>query len=52
MAKRKNHTNHNQNRKDHRGGIKKPKMPDFSEFPGLHPETLRKIREARKNAKK
>ncbi|CAH0552072.1 unnamed protein product [Brassicogethes aeneus] len=25
MAKSKNHTNHNQNRKDHRNGIKKPK---------------------------
>ncbi|XP_025423299.1 60S ribosomal protein L29 [Sipha flava] len=25
MAKSKNHTNHNQNRKDHRNGIKRPK---------------------------
>ncbi|XP_008195394.1 large ribosomal subunit protein eL29 [Tribolium castaneum] len=26
MAKSKNHTNHNQNRKAHRNGIKKPKQ--------------------------
>ena len=26
MAKSKNHTNHNQNRKAHRNGIKKPKF--------------------------
>ncbi|CCI73929.1 ECU04_1005 [Encephalitozoon cuniculi GB-M1] len=48
MAKRKNHTNHNQNRKDHRGGIKKPKMPKFSEFLGLHPATLARLEEAGK----
>ncbi|XP_019870881.1 60S ribosomal protein L29 [Aethina tumida] len=33
MAKSKNHTNHNQNRKDHRNGIKKPKRR-------LHESTL------------
>lgn len=48
MAKRKNHTNHNQNRKDHRNGIKKPRMPKFSEFLGLHPSTLIRISEAEK----
>ncbi|AHL28922.1 ribosomal protein L29 [Encephalitozoon hellem] len=46
MAKRKNHTNHNQNRKDHRNGIKKARMPQFSEFLGLHPATLMRIEEA------
>ncbi|AHL30091.1 ribosomal L29e-like protein [Encephalitozoon intestinalis ATCC 50506] len=48
MAKRKNHTNHNQNRKDHRNGIKKPRMPNFSEFLGLHPATLMRMEEATK----
>lgn len=47
MAKRKNHTNHNQNRKDHRNGIKRPRMPDFSKFLGLHPLTLMRIAEAK-----
>ncbi|XP_041978522.1 LOW QUALITY PROTEIN: 60S ribosomal protein L29-1 [Aricia agestis] len=36
MAKSKNHTNHNQNRKAHRNGIKKPRK--FR--PTLHTSTL------------
>lgn len=51
MAKRKNHTNHNQNRKDHRNGIKKPRMPDFSTFLGLHPVTLQRIKESKRLGK-
>ncbi len=46
MSKKKNHTNHNQNRKDHRNGIKKARMPRFCEFEGLHPSTVERMEEA------
>jgi hypothetical protein len=35
MAKSKNHTNHNQNRKDHRNGIKRPKSERFPSLSGV-----------------
>ncbi|CDU19898.1 hypothetical protein YYC_00707 [Plasmodium yoelii 17X] len=38
MAKSKNHTNHNQNRKAHRNGIKKPKSHKFMSRKGLDPK--------------
>lgn len=45
MAKRKNHTNHNQNRKAHRNGIRKPKMPELWNMPGIHPRRNQEIAE-------
>ncbi|CAD2100606.1 60S ribosomal protein L29, putative [Plasmodium vinckei] len=41
MAKSKNHTNHNQNRKAHRNGIKKPKSHKFMSRKGLDPKFFR-----------
>ncbi|SBS86498.1 60S ribosomal protein L29, putative [Plasmodium ovale wallikeri] len=38
MAKSKNHTNHNQNRKAHKNGIKKPKVHKFMSRKGLDPK--------------
>ncbi|CRG94800.1 60S ribosomal protein L29, putative [Plasmodium relictum] len=38
MAKSKNHTNHNQNRKAHKNGIKKPKKFKFMSRKGLDPK--------------
>ena len=35
MAKSKNHTNHNQNRKAHRNGIKKPKKNRYNSTKGV-----------------
>ena len=35
MAKSKNHTAHNQNRKDHRGGIKKPHKHKYTSRKGV-----------------
>nr|CAG8644209.1 9434_t:CDS:2 [Entrophospora candida] len=35
MAKSKNHTNHNQNRKAHRNGIKKPKTYRYPSLKGV-----------------
>lgn len=36
MAKKKNHTNHNQNRKNHRNGIKRVKFNKKPDFTGLN----------------
>ena len=44
MAKSKNHTNHNQNKKAHRNGIKKPKS---NKYPSLKGVSLRGRREKR-----
>ncbi|VWU51400.1 60S ribosomal protein L29, putative [Hepatocystis sp. ex Piliocolobus tephrosceles] len=41
MAKSKNHTNHNQNRKAHKNGIKKPKVHKFMSRKGLDPSFFR-----------
>nr|CAY61899.1 60S ribosomal protein L29 [Tityus discrepans] len=52
MAKTKNHTNHNQNRKDHRNGIKKPPRFRKPSMKGVDPKFLRNLRFARKHNKK
>jgi large subunit ribosomal protein L29e len=49
MAKSKNHTNHNQNRKDHRNGIKKPKKFRYESKRGVCQKFLRNQRFALKN---
>ncbi|XP_034830979.1 60S ribosomal protein L29-like [Maniola jurtina] len=41
MAKSKNHTNHNQNRKAHRNGIKKPTKTRHESTLGMDPKFLR-----------
>lgn len=37
----KNHTNHNQNKKAHRNGIKKPKRQRYHSTKGMDPKFLR-----------
>ncbi|XP_046661329.1 60S ribosomal protein L29-1 [Homalodisca vitripennis] len=49
MAKSKNHTNHNQNRKAHRNGIKKPKRFRHESTLGVDPKFLRNLRFAKKH---
>ncbi|CAN0039836.1 large ribosomal subunit protein eL29 [Lampetra fluviatilis] len=49
MAKSKNHTNHNQSRKWHRNGIKKPKTNRFESFKGVDPKFMRNLRFAKKH---
>ncbi|CAF2043820.1 unnamed protein product [Rotaria magnacalcarata] len=44
MAKSKNHTNHNQNRKDHRNGIKRPKSQRFPSLSGVDPKYVRNLK--------
>ena len=46
MAKSKNHTNHNQNSKAHRNGIKKPKRERYLSLKGVDPKFLRNRRRA------
>ncbi|GIL74889.1 hypothetical protein Vretifemale_4763 [Volvox reticuliferus] len=41
MAKSKNHTAHNQNRKAHRNGIKKPQKHKYNSRKGMDPKFLR-----------
>nr|ABM55571.1 ribosomal protein L29e-like protein [Maconellicoccus hirsutus] len=48
MAKSKNHTNHNQNRKDHRNGIKKPKRYRYESKLGVCQKFLKNQRFALK----
>ncbi|KAI5177937.1 large subunit ribosomal protein L29e [Pancytospora epiphaga] len=43
MAKRTHHTNNNQNRKDHRNGIKRPKKHKLVDTPGINDKRLRNI---------
>lgn len=50
MAKSKNHTNHNQNRKAHRNGIKKPKHERYSSLRGVDQKFLRNQRFAKRFA--
>lgn len=50
MAKSKNHTNHNQNRKAHRNGIAKPKRQRYASLKGVDPKYLRNRRRAIKAA--
>lgn len=49
MAKHKNHTAHNQTRKNHRNGIKRPKKQRYSSLLGVDPKFLRNARYAKKN---
>ncbi|KAK3932550.1 60S ribosomal protein L29 [Frankliniella fusca] len=49
MAKSKNHTNHNQNRKAHRNGIKKPKNNRHESTLGVDAKFLRNQRFAKKH---
>jgi len=44
MAKSKNHTNHNQNRKDHRNGIKRPQSQRFPSLSGVDPKYVRNLK--------
>ncbi|KAJ1830229.1 60S ribosomal protein L29 [Coemansia sp. RSA 2706] len=48
MAKSKNHTNHNQNKKAHRNGIKKPKSHRYPSLKGVDPKFLRNQRFAKR----
>lgn len=44
MAKSKNHTNHNQNKKNHRNGIKKPKLHRYISTRGVSlPESVHHV---------
>ncbi len=51
-AKSKNHTAHNQTRKNHRNGIKKPKSQRYMSLRGVDPKFLRNARYALKGTKK
>ncbi|KAJ2797838.1 60S ribosomal protein L29 [Coemansia guatemalensis] len=48
MAKSKNHTNHNQNKKAHRNGIKKPQTHRHPSLKGVDPKFLRNQRFAKR----
>ncbi|CEF61182.1 60S ribosomal protein L29 [Strongyloides ratti] len=48
MAKSKNHTSHNQNRKDHRNGIKKPLKQRYISMKGVDPKYLKNLRYTQK----
>nr|ABW90402.1 putative ribosomal protein L29 [Barentsia elongata] len=52
MAKSKNHTSHNQSRKAHRNGIKRPKRQRFPSLKGVDPKFLRNLKFAKKHNKK
>ncbi|PSN50486.1 60S ribosomal protein L29-2 [Blattella germanica] len=49
MAKSKNHSNHNQNRKAHRNGIKKPNKYRHESNRGLNEKFLRNQRFSKKH---
>jgi len=51
MAKSKNHTAHNQTRKAHRNGIKKPKRQRYISLQGVNPKFLRNARRAIKGTR-
>ncbi|XP_008048360.1 60S ribosomal protein L29-like [Carlito syrichta] len=52
MAKSKNHTTHNQSRKWHRNGIKKPQSQRCESLKGVDPKFLRNMCFAKKHNKK
>ncbi|XP_055470136.1 60S ribosomal protein L29-like [Psammomys obesus] len=52
MAKSKNHTTHNQSRKWHRNGIKKPWSQRYKSLKGVDPKFLRNMSFAKKHNKK
>jgi large subunit ribosomal protein L29e len=49
MAKSKNHTNHNQNKKAHKNGIKKPARQRYSSLTGMDPKYRRNMKFAKKH---
>ncbi|KAG8239443.1 hypothetical protein J437_LFUL017436 [Ladona fulva] len=49
MAKSKNHTNHNQNKKAHRNGIKRPTRYRHESTRGVDPKFLKNLRFAKKH---
>ncbi|KAK2187555.1 hypothetical protein NP493_162g06024 [Ridgeia piscesae] len=51
MAKSKNHTAHNQNRKQHRNSIKRPRACRYPSMRGVDPKYLRNTRFAKKHNK-
>ncbi|CAL1536589.1 unnamed protein product [Lymnaea stagnalis] len=52
MAKSKNHTNHNQNKKHHRNGIHRPKSNRYPSMKGVDPKFLKNLKFSRKHNKK
>ncbi|CAO0792219.1 unnamed protein product [Mucor circinelloides] len=52
MAKSKNHTNHNQIKKAHRNGLKKPVAHKYGSQKGLDAKFLRNQRFAKKGTQK
>ncbi|XP_059541307.1 large ribosomal subunit protein eL29-like [Myotis daubentonii] len=52
MAKSKNHTTHNQSRKWHRNGIKKPRSQRYESLKGVDPKFRRNMHFAKKHKKK
>nr|ACV20958.1 large subunit ribosomal protein 29 [Acrostichus sp. RS5083] len=52
MAKSKNHTSHNQNRKDHRNGIHKPAKQRYMSMKGVDAKFIKNLRFAKKHNKK
>ncbi|KAL7408490.1 hypothetical protein ABVT39_024362 [Epinephelus coioides] len=52
MAKSKNHTTHNQSRKYHRNGIKKPRSQRYECLKGVDPKFMRNMRFAKKHNRK
>ena len=51
MAKSKNHTNHNQNKKAHRNGIHKPKRQRYASTLGMNPKAIRNARRSVKGTR-
>lgn len=49
MAKSKNHTNHNQNRKAHRNPTRKPSSKTRHKMKGMDPKFLRNLKFAKKH---
>jgi len=49
MAKSKNHTNHNQNRKAHRNPTRKPNTKTKASMKGMDPKFLRNMKFAKKH---
>ncbi|ELV11093.1 60S ribosomal protein L29 [Tupaia chinensis] len=52
MAKSKNHTTHNQSRKWHRDGIKRPRSQRYESLKAVDPKFLRNMRFAKKHNRK
>jgi len=52
MAKHKNHTAHNQSRKNHRNGIKRPASQRYMSLRGVDPKALRNAQYVLQGTKK